>query len=136
MFHPVRSLVLVAPLLLGGCLATMTSNLTSRSTMLENTASSYDAVLRWSRWDAVLSHRHKDAPEVPDGLRLENVEVTGYDIRTRRAQVDEDTAIQKVEISYVLKDKQVLKKLKDDQLWRYDPETKQWWIYSALPDFR
>lgn len=55
---------------------------------------------------------------------------------TRRAQVDEDTAIQKVEISYVLKDKQVLKKLKDDQLWRYDPETKQWWIYSAFPDFR
>jgi hypothetical protein len=131
-----RPSLVVLALLVGGCgSSTITSTLTSRTTLLDNTISSYDASLRWSRWDAVLSNRHKDAPAMPK-LDLDNVEVTGYEKRLKPVQLNDETAMQTVDISYVLRNKQVVKKIKDEQIWRYDEETKQWWLHSNFPELK
>lgn len=127
--RPVGLLLLV--LLLSGCVLQRSG----QSRDLETLLSRYESAVRWGYWDAVLSCRHKDAPAMPE-LDLDNIQVTGYLVRKGPLLVDPDTASQTVEISYVRKSEQSLRKARDEQLWRYDAEQKQWWLHSAFPKLR
>ncbi|MGQ9831970.1 MAG: hypothetical protein ACUVQI_10310 [Thermochromatium sp.] len=70
-------------------------------------------------------------PESFAGLRL-----TGYDvIQPPTMNTEAQTATQIVAINYLYDDRQVVKRLKDHQLWHYDAEQRRWWLKSSLPAF-
>jgi hypothetical protein len=102
---------------------------------LESTLSQYHTAMRWGHWQTLRGLRGSKAPAVPD-IDLENIRVTGYEIVQPPLPVDETKVLQAVEIEYVLKDSQRLRRLRDDQEWRHDAETGQWQVYSPFPDFR
>ncbi len=102
---------------------------------LESTLSQYRTAMRWGHWQTLAGMRGPKAAAMPD-IDLDNIRVTGYEIRQPPLPVDETKVLQVVEVDYVLKDSQRLRKLSDQQEWRHDPESKQWQIVSPFPEFR
>ena len=105
---------------------------------LQNATNGYQNALRWGYYENAYGYIHPDrrgealSPETLEGLRL-----TGYDvIQPPLMNAEAETATQIVAIDYLYEDRQVVKQLKDRQLWRYDAEKKGWWLESGLPAFK
>lgn len=102
---------------------------------LENTLSSYRQAIRWGHFPAAAGFVSPDQRRDLDTERLDNVRVTGYDVVQPGIIGPDDTAVQLVQIHYVLEDRQRLQQAADRQRWRYDPLTQAWWLESGLPSF-
>jgi hypothetical protein len=108
------------------------------ATTLQDATNGYQSALRWGYYDNAYSfvdpkkRAGKELPKV-----LETIRLTGYDVvQPPVMKADSDTAAQVVTIEYLYEDKQVVKKLTDKQVWRYDDEAKKWWLTSGLPAFK
>ncbi len=101
---------------------------------MDHVLSNYRTAMRWGRWEDLFSFRDPKAPVVPE-LDLDNIRVTGYEIRQPPVEIKENTVIQVVQIQYVLRDRQQLRKLREKQEWRFDAENKRWTLFSPFPDF-
>jgi hypothetical protein len=67
--------------------------------------------------------------------RFKQIEVTGYDLRSRNITPDGLQLDQDVEIRLINRNTQVERVITDHQHWTYDPPSKTWWLVSGLPDF-
>ena len=135
--HRLKSVVAVAlaAALLVGCNPVKQDRMTDT---LQNATNGYQNALRWGYYENAYGYIHPDrrgaalSPETLEGLRL-----TGYDvIQPPVMNAEAETATQIVAIDYLYEDRQVVKQLKDRQLWRYDAEKKGWWLESGLPAFK
>jgi hypothetical protein len=102
---------------------------------LENTLSSYRQSIRWGYFPAAAGFISPDQRLDLDLEALQNVRVTGYEVIQPGVIGADETAVQLVQIAYVLEDEQRLKQISDRQRWRYDPESSAWWLESGLPAF-
>ncbi|BCU05573.1 hypothetical protein [Allochromatium tepidum] len=125
----------LAAALLVGCNPVKQDRMTDT---LQNATNGYQNALRWGYYENAYGYIHPDrrgetlSPETLEGLRL-----TGYDvIQPPVMNAEAETATQIVAIDYLYEDRQVVKHLKDRQLWRYDAEKKGWWLESGLPAFK
>ena len=99
----------------------------------------YETMVRWSQWDAAAEfiaseylEQHPITRLEMDRLRL--FRVTQYTLRFAGIYDDGMTARQVVEISMFNTNQAVERTIVDEQEWRYNPTTKQWRLYSGLPD--
>lgn len=102
---------------------------------LENTLNGYRQAIRWGYLQAAAGFVSPEQRTDLDTEALQNVRVTGYQVLQPGTIAPDDTAVQLVQIDYVLEDQQRLKKLTERQRWRYDPQTGAWWLESGLPAF-
>ena len=128
------TVLLLFTFLLSGC---ETIGEKKRTAKLENTLRAYESALRWSYFDLArnMALPKKDALEKPIP-NLENIRVTSYEVTQPPVMVDPDTAVQMAEIRYVRKDSQVVREVRDRQIWRYDEENKRWGLDSEIPPFK
>ncbi len=112
---------------------------------LEQTLSSYSSALRWGDYRGALSlHISQDdenPPAEPDMTYLEQFKVTDFNIVKKdiTSATDEDGVTQATvlaEINYIHVDRQVVKKLQIEQIWRYQPERKRWVVTTDFPAFK
>lgn len=123
--------VLAAALVLTGC-SSMEKE--KKANALEAAVTRYAAAIRWGYDDVAYSFVHPDKRKArPAGL--DNIRVTGYEAVQPPRQVDEKNAEQVVVIDYLHEDVQRVRSLTDRQLWRYEPATGTWWLYSGTPLF-
>ena len=131
---PVKTMLAVLlALSVAGC-SSLPGN--KRERALEGTLSDYQSAMRWGYWSALFGMRGDKAPPVPEDLNLDNVRITGYELRQPPVATREDLVLQVVEIQYVLTDQQRVRKVFDKQEWRYDEENTQWRLFSPFPDLR
>ncbi len=123
-------LIVLLPLLAGCGIAER-----KKEMALESLLYQYRTAMRWGHWQTLTGMRGPKAPAVPE-LDLDNIRVTGYEILQPPLTVDDTKVLQVVEIEYVLKDSQRLRRLRDEQEWRHDEEGKKWQIFSPFPEFR
>jgi hypothetical protein len=102
---------------------------------LEHTLTSYAQAIRWGYFPAAAGFVSPEQRTELDVERLSNLRVTGYDVVQPGIIGADDTAVQLVQIDYVLEDRQRLERISDRQRWRYDPQSKAWWLESGLPAF-
>ncbi|MEA1049258.1 hypothetical protein U5801_05490 [Lamprobacter modestohalophilus] len=102
---------------------------------LENTLSSYRQAIRWGYFPAAAGFVSPEQRTDLDMEHLNNVQITGYEVVQPGVISPDDTAVQLVQIAYVLKDRQRLEQIVDRQHWRYDPISGAWWLESGLPSF-
>ncbi len=67
---------------------------------------------------------------------LKTIKVTSYELLSIKVSKDSQLVNQKVEIQYYNLDHMIEKTIVDDQLWKYYPEEKTWYLQSDLPDFK
>jgi len=127
-----RLLVVLVVLVVAGC-GTVKDD--AKRIGLENTLSSYRQAIRWGQFPAAAGFVAPSERSDLDLDALKTVRVTGYDV-VRQGIIDpDDTAVQMVQIDYVIEDRQRLERLTDRQRWRYDAQYQAWWLESGLPDF-
>ena len=104
---------------------------------LGRTLRSYESVVRWgSLANAYGFRRPEDAARDEIPADLDQVRVVSYMVQVAPVMLDEETAVQTVEIGYIRQDQQAVRKAADRQIWFYDGEKRLWHLSSPVPDFR
>lgn len=126
--------LLGAALLLAGC-ATVEKD--KRAVALQAATNGYQSAIRWGYYETAFGYLHPDLrKDKPVPERLKDLRLTGYDVVQPPTMQDEDTAIQVVNIDYLYEDRQVVKRVSDRQVWKWDDELDSWWLKSGLPAFQ
>lgn len=122
-------LIIIFPLL-AGCNSLLGNK---PATTLETTLSAYRTAIRWGYWSQVFNFY--TANTIQPTIVLDNIRVTAYEVLQPPIFINEQHAIQVVEIQYVLNDKQILHKILDKQDWHYNNDTELWQLHHPLPKF-
>jgi hypothetical protein len=103
---------------------------------LEAATNAYGKSLRWAYYETAYGYLH---PSLRTGLseHLDNIRVTAYEVVQPPVMKDEgrSRAEQVVQIEYVRRDEQVVRKVSHRQDWRFDPASETWWLHSPMPAF-
>ncbi len=100
----------------------------------------YAKAIRWGEVQDALKYlapdyRRRHPLSALDARRWQQVQVTGYqELGDAHLEADGRTLRQTVRISVLNRHTGVERQILDRQEWRYDPETRRWWLWSGLPD--
>ncbi len=130
LFPPLLLIVLLSTL---GCARLKDDKIAMR---LESATTSYRQSIRWGYWEAAAGFVYPSKQAEIDLNGLDNVRVTGYEVVQPPVIAEDISAGQLVRIEYVLRDRQRLESLVDRQEWRFEEDTKAWWLHSGLPKFK
>ncbi|MEW7976254.1 MAG: hypothetical protein AB2814_02015 [Candidatus Sedimenticola endophacoides] len=134
-----RRLLLFLPLLpfdLGACKSLGSMGQKDSEKSLQLTLRAYETTLRWGNPADIygfLDPELRAAAPAPDTLH--NIQVTGYQVTQRPNLVEEERAGLVAEIRYVFKDRQIERRLRDEQLWSHDKEHNTWRRINPIPPF-
>lgn len=109
-----------------------------KSSALDRNQYAFSAAIRWGdfegAWSMVDPKVRKEKPMTDaDFSRFEQIQVTGYRDLASMPGPD-DTVLREIQIEVVNRNTLAQRKARFTEVWRYDAETKTWWI-AGLPDF-
>lgn len=130
---PRALLMLLVAILLAGCPQTQEDK------SLSKTLSEYETFVRWAQWDAatnfVAAEYQQEHPITRLDLeRLRLFRVTQYLVRSSTPVDNGDGLLQMVEIRMFNKNQARERTITDEQYWKYDQDSKRWFLHSGLPD--
>ena len=122
-------------LLLSACTAVGDSK---KAITLDQALRNYETAIRWVEFKAADSMRRLEgnADYTPSPDTLKHIRVTSYETVNMTAFDDNSIMNIQVEIVYYNDDTMKLLTLTDNQVWKYDPDIKSWYITTPLPAFR
>ncbi|MGO1540647.1 MAG: hypothetical protein ACTHZI_10565 [Luteimonas sp.] len=133
MFKPIKLglACLLAALVLSACGGNQTSE-------LERMQYIYSAAVRWGDFEGawnLVDPEYREANPMTDleFKRYEQVRISAYRELAARTFPD-DTAAREIEIGVINRHNMEERSLRYTEEWRYDPESRQWWISGGLPD--
>jgi hypothetical protein len=109
-----------------------------KQALLEKNKYAYSAAIRWGdfegAWTMVAPKLRKDKPmSAAEFSRYEQIQISGY--RDLASMPGEDgSEMREVQIDVINRNTMQQRRLRYTEVWRYDPEAKNWWI-DSLPDF-
>lgn len=105
---------------------------------LDKAQYAYSAAIRWNDFEGgwtLVDPKYREANPMT-ALELERykqIQVSGY--RDLAAQVGESSAAREIEIGVINRHNMTTRSMRYTERWRYDQETKTWWLTVGLPDF-
>ena len=123
----------LSALLTGGCMIVNDK----REIALQAATTRYQSAIRWGYFETAYGlvdpavRSGKPLPQSFEGLQL-----TGYDVVQPPTIEPDGKATQIVAIDYLFNDRQIMRRITDRQVWRYDPAIGSWWLVSGLPAFK
>lgn len=103
---------------------------------LEAATNAYQSALRWGDFDTamgLLAPELRKDEELPQDLT--DLRITRYEVMQPPVIQADDSATQTVNIEYLFEYNQILRRVTDRQVWRWDEQDKAWWLQSGLPAF-
>ena len=105
----------------------------------DNALTAYGVAIRWSEFTDALQYvdpllLERQPLSDLERERLKQIQVTGYEVKSKHLAAD-GTIEQAVEIRLISKNTQIERTVTDQQRWRWDTASKQYWLSSGLPDF-
>jgi hypothetical protein len=121
--------------LLAGCANVSTH---AKDEARDETLGNYASTLRFgdfaSAWQFVDPKVRAEHPlDAAARQRYNSVTVGGYETDGPTA-IDANTIQQVAQISLIVKSSQTSYDIVDHQTWKYDPDSRHWWLESGLPD--
>ena len=134
-FMRTLTLLLLSSLLLSACAAVDDSK---KSITLDKALWQYETAIRWVDFSSANSLRRPEgnASYSPDPALLKHIKVTSYEVLNTTTSADHAEVRMEVEIVYYHDERMKLSTLTDNQIWKYDPEIKAWYITTPLPAFK
>ena len=128
-------LFLISSLLLPAC-ATVDDS--KKSITLDKALWQYETAIRWVDFNSANSLRRTEggSHDVPAPELLKHIKVTSYNVLNTTTSEDHAEVNMTVEIIYYHDERMRLTTLTDNQIWKYDPEIKAWYITTPLPAFK
>jgi hypothetical protein len=98
----------------------------------------YETAIRWVDFGTANSLRRLEDQNAytPDLGTLQHIKVTSYNLKQRTVSEDNSQAQLAVEIIYYNDQTMKLVTIIDNQIWKYDPVIKDWYISTPLPPFK
>ena len=126
-------LVTVSILALGGCATN------KRKDDLTTTLNAYASTVRWGDFNSALNFvdpKVREEHPIPplEMSRYQQYKVSGYDEGNGPTPNGEFEVKQMVKINLVNVNTQAERTVTDHQTWRYDAESKHWYLETGLPD--
>jgi hypothetical protein len=124
---------LIIGLVLTGCASLEKDR---RAVGLEAATNAYQSALRWGDFESamgLLSPELRRDEELPQDFK--DLRITRYEVVQPPLIRADDTATQTVSIEYLFEYNQILRRVTDRQVWRWDEQEKAWWLQSGLPAF-
>ena len=105
---------------------------------LDAAIDNYAYALRWQRKnDAVAYHVKPDGTKpVIDTSMLDVIRITDFTITEKTVNPEITGADVAGEFDYIHNEFGTLRKISFTQKWRYEPETKKWFLDSEFPQFK
>lgn len=109
-----------------------------KNAVLDKNQYAYSAAIRWGdfegAWTMVDPKIRKDKPmSAVEFSRYEQIQISGY--RDLASMPGPDgSQMREVQIDVINRNTMKQRRLRYTEVWRYDPEAKNWWI-DSLPDF-
>ena len=98
---------------------------------LRDTLRLYENVVRWG--DLTRMYAFGEVRNWQQGL--ENVRVTAYDVAGEPLRTADDTWEQTVYLQYVRKDRQIVHRVTDHQVWKTPDDGDSWRLTTPHPEF-
>ncbi|KRG46900.1 hypothetical protein ARC20_04325 [Stenotrophomonas panacihumi] len=111
----------------------------SQRRILDEVQAAYAAAVRWNDFDTAQEmldpEYRKDHPQSDlERARYEQVQISGYrELRAGNGATDNEV-FRDVELRVINRNTQAERTVRVRETWRWDPEAKQWWLASGLPD--
>jgi len=98
----------------------------------------YETAIRWVDFSTANSFRRLEdsSAYTPDKNTLQNIKVTSYEVINKTVSEDHAEVRLTVEIVYYNDRSMKLATIIDNQVWKYDPAIKGWYITTPLPPFK
>ena len=98
----------------------------------------YETAIRWVDFSTANSLRRLEdnTAYTPDPQTLRQIKVTSYTVINRTDSEDHSEVRLTVEIVYYNEGSMKLTTIIDNQIWKYDPAIKSWYITTPLPPFK
>ncbi len=98
----------------------------------------YETAIRWVDFGTANSLRRLEDPAAyePDLETLQHIKVTSYNVMNKTLSEDHAEVKLAVQIVYYNDANMKLSTIIDNQVWKYDPEIKDWYISTPLPPFK
>ncbi len=98
----------------------------------------YETAIRWVDFGTANTLRRLEdtSAYTPDVETLQHIKVTSYNLVNKVFSEDKAEAHLTVEIVYYNDSTMKLVTIIDNQIWKYDPAIKDWYITTPLPPFR
>ncbi|GAA0710928.1 hypothetical protein [Dokdonella soli] len=133
--HLITCGLLLSTALLGAC---ATDPMRSKQKILDDTLRSYAATIRWGDVEQAQAFldpklREEHPPSALELARFKQVQITAYNEQPP-LPVSDNEVRQIVEIGLVNVNSQSARSVIDRQVWKYDEQTKHWWLTTGLPD--
>lgn len=105
---------------------------------LEQMQSAYSAAIRWGEfeqaWQLVDPAYREAHPMTPPAFeRYQQVQISGYTDKNSTV-ADDGSVARNIELRVINKHTMAERSLRYQELWRWDPESKRWWLVVGLPD--
>ncbi len=105
---------------------------------LKKAMTNYEVALRWSLYKkAVFYHKRRESGKPAAAVNIDAIKelrITGVDTPDIVINDDQTEAIVTVEISYYQQDYGIIKNMRFQQIWWYDPESEHWFTESDFPN--
>ena len=130
-------LPVVITLLLSACGGVSPIKKQSRAISFESATATYAKLMRWGYFDEAANYvRSQDGSDIEVDLdHVAKYRVTSYKNTTTLLVDTGDEGRVVAAIEYYEIDSGVIKTLRDEQFWWYDPEVERWFLASPLPQF-
>ena len=109
----------------------------SQKNKLDSKLSFYGKTVRWGALENLygfLAPSESQTVVIPTNLN--NIRVTDYEVRVPPRMIEPGKASQTAEISYLFRDRAVVKTLVDNQLWEFDETAEDWFRANPVPEFK
>jgi len=128
-------LIAITSLLLSACAAVDDSK---KSITYDKALWKYETAIRWVDFGTANTLRRLEdtSAYTPDLDTLQHIKVTSYNVVNKTISEDHAEARLTVEIVYYNDNSMRLITIIDNQLWKYDPAIKDWYISTPLPPFK
>ncbi len=105
---------------------------------LEEMQTAYAAAIRWSDFDTVAQmvdpeYRRAHPQTDLENARYQQVQVSGYR-ELRVAEGADGSVVREAEIRVINRNTQAERSVRCSEVWRWDPQRKQWWLANGPPD--
>jgi hypothetical protein len=109
-----------------------------RIEQFEQIAHTYELAIRWSEFESASAFlEDQENPALPAQIKhLKQYQVTSYEVTQFLPSADKSQVIVFANVQYFKKSGLIVKNYSHRQLWKYDPEKRNWFLVSGLPDLK
>ena len=128
-------------LLLLACIAVLAGCATGgpKMTELDKVQYAYSAAIRWGDFEGawnLVDPEYREAHPMTDleFSRYQQIQISGYRELGASIAPDNTTAAREIGIGVINRNDMTERNARYTERWRYDAETKNWWLVVGLPD--